>query len=197
MGPKIASEAIPKHQIRKFFPGGACPHTPLGSAYTLEYALGLQVSRTNEFFASAGLTDLSTQPSSLSAFMISKTHITAQKLRERQLNAKVCGSESAIFSHSFFFLSSDHNVQQRYLENGSSTHRHFITKLMLITARSFTTIQHLHSYEFMSIKLFSALPSCCLLRRTPFSNVVRIRTRSLVPKPKTTVLGLGARLVYT
>ena len=40
---------------------------------------------------------LSTQPSSLSAFMISKTHITAQKPRGRQLNAKVCCSESAIF----------------------------------------------------------------------------------------------------
>ena len=29
--------------------------------------------------------------------MISKTHISVQKLRGRQLNAKVCGSESAIF----------------------------------------------------------------------------------------------------
>ena len=49
-------------------------------------------------------------------------------------------SESAIFE--------DHNVQQQYLKNGLSTHRHFITKLMLITARSFTTTQHLHSYKF-------------------------------------------------
>ena len=46
---------------------------------------------------------LSIQPSSSSVFMISKTHITAQKLRGRQLNAKVCGSESAIF---LFLLSS-------------------------------------------------------------------------------------------
>ena len=29
--------------------------------------------------------------------MISKTHISALKLRGRQLNAKVCGSKSAIF----------------------------------------------------------------------------------------------------
>ena len=29
--------------------------------------------------------------------MIRKTHVSAQKLRGRQLNAKVCGSESAIF----------------------------------------------------------------------------------------------------
>ena len=40
---------------------------------------------------------LSIQASSLSAFVISKTHISGQKLRGRQLNAKVCGSESAIF----------------------------------------------------------------------------------------------------
>ena len=40
---------------------------------------------------------LSAQLSSLSAFMIWKTHIVAQKPRGRQLNAKVCGSESAIF----------------------------------------------------------------------------------------------------
>ena len=40
---------------------------------------------------------LSAQPSSLSAFMISKTNVGAQKPRGRQLKAKVCGSVSAIF----------------------------------------------------------------------------------------------------
>ena len=40
---------------------------------------------------------LSAQGSSLSAFVISKTHIVAQMPRGRQLNAKVCGSKSAIF----------------------------------------------------------------------------------------------------
>ena len=39
----------------------------------------------------------SAQPSSLSAIMISKTHIVAQRPRGRQLNAKVCSSESAFF----------------------------------------------------------------------------------------------------
>ena len=48
-----------------------------------------------------------------------------------------------------------------------------------------------------SIELFTALPGCCLLGRTPFSNVVRMRTRSLVPKPRTTVIDLGARQVDT
>ena len=40
---------------------------------------------------------LSAQASSLSDFVISKTHISGQKPRGRQLNAKVCGHESAIF----------------------------------------------------------------------------------------------------
>ena len=39
---------------------------------------------------------LSTQASSLSAFVISKTHISGQKPCERQLNAKVCGSKSVV-----------------------------------------------------------------------------------------------------
>ena len=37
--------------------------------------------------------------------MISKTHISVQKLRGRQLNAKVCGSESAIYLTEFSLCS--------------------------------------------------------------------------------------------
>ena len=37
--------------------------------------------------------------------MISKSHISAQKPRRRQLNAKVCGSESDIFRLLSFFPS--------------------------------------------------------------------------------------------
>ena len=48
-----------------------------------------------------------------------------------------------------------------------------------------------------SIKLFTALPGCCPLHWTLFSNVVRMHTCGLVPKPKTTVIGLGVRLVHT
>ena len=94
---------------------------------------------------------LSAQPSSLSAFVISKTHISGQKLRGRQLNAKVCGSKSAIFRLLSFFLSffvQPSIYQQRYLANGLRAHRHFTTKLILITARSFTTTQRLHSFKF-------------------------------------------------
>ena len=47
-----------------------------------------------------------------------------------------------------------------------------------------------------SIKLFRALTDCCPFHRTPFSNVVRMHTHSLVPKLKTTVIGLGARLAH-
>ena len=95
---------------------------------------------------------LSAQASSLSAFMISKTHISGQKPHGRQLNAKVCGHESVIFRILSFFLSCyDHDVQQRYLANCLSTHRYFSTKLMLITARSSTTTQRLHSFKFTRV----------------------------------------------
>ena len=85
---------------------------------------------------------LSVQASSLSAFAISKTHISGQKPRGRQLNTKVCGHESAIFLILLYFF------QQRYLANGLSTHRHFRTKLILVTMRSSTTNWHLHSFNF-------------------------------------------------
>ena len=51
---------------------------------------------------------LSAQPSALSAIVISKIHIVAQKPHRRQLNTKMCSSESAIF-----VLCSDHFVQQQ------------------------------------------------------------------------------------
>ena len=67
---------------------------------------------------------------------------------------------------------------------------------MLITARSFRTIQCLHSYKFTLVnKTVLSSARFRLLRKTPFSNIVHMRTRSLVPKPKTTVIGLGARQV--
>ena len=49
------------------------------------------------FAVSAAATSAFAQASSLSGFVISKTHASGQKPRGRQLNAKVCGSESAIF----------------------------------------------------------------------------------------------------
>ena len=51
--------------------------------------------------------------SSLSAFVISKTRISGQNPHGRQLNAKVCGSESGIFLILSCF---NYNVQQQYLK---------------------------------------------------------------------------------
>ena len=50
---------------------------------------------------------ISAQTSALSAFVISKTHTSGQKPRERQLNAKVCCSKSAVFRILSFFLRYD------------------------------------------------------------------------------------------
>ena len=47
---------------------------------------------------------LSNQVSSLCAFVISKTHIVAQKPCGRQQNAKVCDSESAVVCILSFFV---------------------------------------------------------------------------------------------
>ena len=133
--------------------------------------------------------------------MISKTHTSAQKPRGRQLNAKVCGSESAIFLillSSFFFL-----VKTTKFNNDISK---TVQVLTVILSQNWCLSQRgalqplsvfIATNSPWSIKLFSALPGCCLLRRTPFSNVVRMRIRSFVPKPKNTVIGLGARLVHT
>ena len=90
---------------------------------------------------------LSAKASSLGAFVISNTHISGQKPRGRQLNAKVCGSKMP-FSHSSCY---NHYVQQRYLANGLSTHCHFSTKLMPITVQSSKTTQCLHSFKFIVV----------------------------------------------
>ena len=93
---------------------------------------------------------LSTQTSSLSAFVISKTnpHISGRNPRGRQPKAKVCCCKSAIWV--FFFSCYNHYIQQWYLENSLSTHHHFSTKLMLITAQSSKTTQcqRLYSFKF-------------------------------------------------
>ena len=44
--------------------------------------------------------------------------------------------------------------------------------------------------------LFTAMLSCYPLNRTPFSNLVHMH-KCLVPRPKTTVIDLGTRLVHT
>ena len=109
---------------------------------------------------------LSAQSSSLSGFVISKTHISSRLFKhpvflfewlcDQQDSYKwpkatrktaLCKSgrqRKCHFSYSSFFLSffiQPSIFQQRYLENGSS---HFSMKLMLITVWSSTTTQRLH-----------------------------------------------------
>ena len=137
---------------------------------------------------------LSTQASSLSAFVISKTHIVAQKLRGKQLNAKVCGGKSTVFR---ILLCSDH-----WSNNDNSKTAQVLT---LVLARNWCSSQHAASQPLSNLiasnspwstKPFTTLWGCFPLLRTPFSNFVRMRTRNLVPRPKTTLNGLEARLVH-
>ena len=68
--------------------------------------------------------------------------ISGQKPHGRQLNAKVYGSKSAIFRILSFLL------RPQCSKTFLSIHRHFSTKLMLITTRSSTSTQCLHSFKF-------------------------------------------------
>ena len=131
--------------------------------------------------------------------MISKTHISAQQPRGRKLNAKVCGSKSAIF----LILSSSSSSLRPLCSNNDNSKT--VQVLTVILSQNLCLSQRgaIRSLSVFiapnspwSIKLFTALTDCCPLRRTPFSNVVRMRIRSLVPKLKTTVIGLGARLAH-
>ena len=131
--------------------------------------------------------------------MISKTHISAQQPRGRKLNAKVCGCKSAIF----LILSSSSSSLRPLCSNNDNSKT--VQVLTVILSQNLCLSQRgaIRSLSVFiapnspwSIKLFTALTDCCPLRRTPFSNVVRMRTRSLVPKLKTTVIGLGARLAH-
>ena len=128
--------------------------------------------------------------------MISKTHISAQKPRGRQLNTKVCGSENAIFLLSLFRPLSQTTISRKRFKLSPSFY-HETDAYHSAELYNHALSVFIATNSSWLIKLFSALPTCCLLRRTPFSNVVRMRTRSLVPKPKTTVIGLGARLLHT
>ena len=131
--------------------------------------------------------------------MISKTHISAQQPRGRKLNAKVCGCKRAIF---LILSSSSSSLRPLCSNNDNSKTVQVLTVILsqnlCLSQRG--AIQSLSVFiapnSPWSIKLFTALTDCCPLRRTPFSNVVRMRTRSLVPKLKTTVIGLGARLAH-
>ena len=98
-----------------------------------------------------------------------------------------------------FFLRSAFNLSTT-ISRKRFTHRHFSMKLVLITTWSSTTNQRLHSLKFTLVNKKPFTRSVVAvrygIRRTPFSNFVRLCTCSLVPRPNTTFIGLGTRLVH-
>ena len=80
---------------------------------------------------------LTVQPSSLSAFMISKTHIVVQKPRRKQVNIKLCINESAILVILFFLCSLFNNYNSRLFR---------ILTVVLAQTASYLSVQlHKHS----------------------------------------------------
>ena len=119
----------------------------------------------------------------------------------------MCGSESAIFL--LLMTTMFMTISRKQFKYSLS----FYYKMDAITTWSSTTTQRLHSFKL--IKLFTApqilflrnkfqryilsmtaLPGCCSLCRMPFSNVVCMHLRSLVPRPKITVIGLQTELEW-
>ena len=99
-------------------------------------------------------------------------------------NAKSLFISTQASSSGAFVINKAHIVAQRPRKDSSTQNLSmwYIAKVPFFSLSS-------------SIKLFTALPGCCLLQRMPFSNFVRKCTCSLVPRTKTIVIGLGARQV--
>ena len=131
---------------------------------------------------------LSIQPFSFSGFMISKTYIVAQKPCWRQLNTKVYGGWSAKFLL-IKILFNNGNSQM------VSTHLHSSMKVIYTLVHRSTISQRLHNFQQPKSELFTVQCSCYPLRRTPFSNYVRMRTGSLIPRPQITAFWHRTRLV--
>ena len=83
--------------------------------------------------------------------MISKTLISGQKPRGRQLNAKACDSKSSFFLRYDFCSNNDNSKTAS-------------TKRMLITACSFPTTQRLHSLKFTLVNKshYNTVVGCCI-----------------------------------
>ena len=97
--------------------------------------------------------------------MISKTQISAQKLRGRQLDAKVCGCKISLFRPLC-----QTTISRKCFKYSRPSFYH---KTDAYHSAELSTSQRLHRSKFHLT--FTALPGS-------FSNVVRMRTRSLVPK---------------
>ena len=88
----------------------------------------------------------STQPS---PFIIRKTHTVAQKQHERRLNTKVCSHSSKMPSG--FLIRSAFNLSTMVFQKRFKFSL-FSTKVMLITAWSSMSTQHLHGFKFALIE---------------------------------------------
>ena len=112
--------------------------------------------------------------------MISNTNILSQKPCGRQLNTKVCGNKKAIFR-----ILSSTKISREWLKysHGCSTKWiHTSTRIFpdhWFLRNSNSTFNSCSQHTRASIRW---------LGRHFFSTFVRTRTRSLVPKPKTTVI---------
>ena len=132
---------------------------------------------------------LCAQASTLSAFVITKTHVVAQKPRRGQLNAKVCSSESALF---VFFLAKVIMFNNDIVSVLTvilawnwclSQYRALLPFSVFVVSKSSWSAKHHNTGSF-------------LLRRMPFRKFVCMCTCSLVPRLNTMSIGLGTTLVY-
>ena len=125
-------------------------------------------------------------------FTIRKTLIVAHKQRKRQINTKVCSSKSAIVLILSFFVQP---LFQPLFKQWSQ--KRF--KLMLTTARSSMTTQRLNSFKYPPDQ--QRCSQLCLpavhCARCHFLIFYTCAYTVSFSDQKTTVIGLGVRLVHT
>ena len=130
---------------------------------------------------------LTAQPSSFRDSMISNTNILSQNPCGRQLNTKVCGSKKAIF-----LILSPTKISREWL---SQVFTMVVARKWFIPQQQFSLIP---SFSVTPIQVLTAVHSTVELLPIGWDAVfVCMRTCSLVPKPKTTVFGLGVRLIVS
>ena len=129
-------------------------------------------------------------------FLINKIYIVTPKHCRRQLTAKMCGSESATFNiffrpFLFFFC-----VQNTLFNNNNSKKVQHKMDAYNSTNRVLRPLSVFIAPNSLWLKTFTAQSGYCLLHRMPFL-ILCACAHSLIPRPKTTVTGLGMRLVHT
>ena len=110
-------------------------------------------------------------------------HLQAKGRSGSDTSSHLAARGGRIFS-AYFSVNCLLHIYTNYTENVMDLYTHAQT---MDTRRS-SPIFEAPGYE--------AMPGCCPLRRTQFSNFVCMRKCSLVPRPKTMVNGLRARQVH-